>query len=179
MAAVEAKGRQFFENEANLMKIIRWSALSVLVLCLFCWEPATGQGQPPAKDKALVNVDSRGVGAHGYDPVAFFADSKAVKGNPRYQSSYGGAIYYFHSPANKDAFDKEPVKYVPQYGGHCAMAMAMGQLEDVDPNYFVVHDGKLLLQRNQKAHMMFAQDLAANHKKADENWAKLQRPATY
>jgi YHS domain-containing protein len=178
-AVVEANGRAVCESEGNLMRMIRWSALSVLVLGLFCPELATGQGESPAKDKALVNVDSRGVGAHGYDPVALFADSKAVKGDPRYQSSYAGAIYYFHSAANKDAFDKEPVKYVPQYGGHCAMAMAMGQLEDADPNYFVVHDGKLLLQRNQKAHMMFAQDLAANHRKADENWAKLQRAATY
>ena len=54
------------------------------------------------------------------------------------------------------------------------MAMTMGKLEDVDPNYFLVHDGKLLLQRNEKAHMMFRKDPAANHKKANENWEKLQ-----
>ena len=53
------------------------------------------------------------------------------------------------------------------------MAMTMGKLEDVDPNYFLVHDSKLLLQRNEKAHMMFAKDPAANHKKADENWEKM------
>ena len=35
------------------------------------------------------------------------------------------------------------------------------------------HDGKLLLKRNEKAHMMFAKDPAANHKKADENWEKM------
>jgi len=52
--------------------------------------------------------------------------------------------------------------------------MTMGKLEDVDPNYFLVHDSKLLLQRNEKAHMMFAKDPAANHKKADENWEKMQ-----
>jgi YHS domain-containing protein len=144
---------------------------------LFCLELITGQGGSPA-NKALLNLDSQGVIAHGYDPVAFFTDSKAVKGDPRYHSSYGGATYYFHSATNKDEFDHEPAKYIPQYGGHCAMAMAMGQIEDADPNYFVVHQGKLFLQRNQKAHMMFAQDIAANHKKADENWAKLQQTST-
>jgi hypothetical protein len=57
------------------------------------------------------------------------------------------------------------------------MAMAMGKLEDSDPHYFVVHDNKLLLQRNAKAHMMFAKGLEGNHKKADANWAKLQAGA--
>jgi len=57
------------------------------------------------------------------------------------------------------------------------MPLAMGRVEDADPNYFVVHDGKLLLQRNEKAHIMFAKDLDGNHKKADANWAKLQEEA--
>ena len=179
VAVVEANGRAVCESEGNPMKITRLSALPVLVLCLFFPELATGQGQSTAQDKALVNVDSQGVGAHGYDPVAYFADGKAVKGDSRYQSSYGGATYYFQSAANKDAFDKDPGKYAPQYGGYCAMAMALGKLEDVDPNYFVVHDGKLLLQKNEKAHMMFAQDVAGNSMKADQNWAKLQQAATH
>ena len=54
------------------------------------------------------------------------------------------------------------------------MAMAMGKLEDGDPNYFLVYEGKLFLQRNEKAHMMFSKDPEGNRKKADENWSKLQ-----
>lgn len=127
-----------------------------------------------AQAKKLLNVDKDGVAVHGYDPMAYFLEGKAVKGEPQFQSSYAGATYYFQSAADKEAFDREPSKYTPQYGGYCAMAMTMGKLEDVDPNYFLVHDGKLLLQRNEKAHMMFGKDPAANHKKADENWEKLQ-----
>lgn len=127
-----------------------------------------------AQAKKLLNVDKDGVAVHGYDPVAYLLEGKAVKGETQFQSSYGGATYYFQSAADKEAFDREPGKYTPQYGGYCAMAMTMGKLEDVDPNYFLVHDGKLLLQRNEKAHMMFGKDPAANHKKADENWEKLQ-----
>ena len=55
--------------------------------------------------------------------------------------------------------------------------MAMGKLEDSDPHYFVAHDHKLLLQRNEKAHMMFAKDLEVNHQKADANWTKLEKQA--
>ena len=38
----------------------------------------------------------------------------------------------------------------------------------------ILVDGKLLLQRNEQAHMMFAKDPAPNQKRADENWAKMQ-----
>jgi hypothetical protein len=43
-------------------------------------------------------------------------------------------------------------------------AITLGKLEDVDPNYFLVYDGKLLLQRNEKAHMMFAKTQAQQGK---------------
>src|SRR5215472_2033850 len=127
-----------------------------------------------AQAQKLLNVDKDGVAVHGYDAVAYFSEGKAVKGDPQFQSSYAGATYYFQSAASKETFDKQPSKYAPQYGGYCAMAMTMGKLEDVNPNYFLVHDGKLLLQRNEKAHMMFAKDPVENHKKADENWKRIK-----
>jgi len=140
----------------------------VLALGLVAARSLHAQSQKP------LNIDKDGVAVHGYDPVAYFLEGKAVKGDPQYESKYNGAAYRFQSTADKAAFDKEPAKYIPQYGGYCAMAMAMGTLEDADPNFFLVHDGKLLLQRNAKAHMMFAKDPAANQKKADANWEKMQ-----
>jgi YHS domain-containing protein len=159
------------------MKTDRLLSLVLLGISALALSSVIVRGQSSAQTKTLVNIDSQGVGAHGYDPVAFFTEGKAVKGVPQWQSTYGGAIYYFQSSANRDLFDKEPAKYAPQYGGYCAMALTMGKLEDVDPNYFLVHEGKLLLQRNAKAHMMFSKDPEGNHRKADENWAKLQQSA--
>ena len=154
------------------------SALASLGVCtLLLLSVVAAQSQSPAQAKALVNVDAQGVGAHGFDPVAFFTERQASKGEPQWQSAYMGATYYFKSSSNRDLFEKDPDKYAPQYGGYCAMAMAMGKLEGSDPNYFVVHDSKLLFQRNEKAHMMFAKDLEGNHKKADANWAKIQHGA--
>jgi YHS domain-containing protein len=160
------------------MKSSRQAALALLGISVFTLSAGLVRGQSSTQTKSLVNVDSQGVGAHGYDPVAFFTQEKASKGDPQWQSNYGGATYYFESNSNREMFDKEPAKYAPQYGGYCAMAMAMGKLEDSDPNYFVVHEDKLLLQRNEKAHAMFAKDLEGNHKKADANWARLQAAAS-
>ncbi len=41
------------------------------------------QGQTPAETKTLVKIDSQGVGAHGYDPVDFVMEGKAIKGKFR------------------------------------------------------------------------------------------------
>ena len=158
------------------MKGNRWATQVLLGISIFAISSVV-RGQLTSPKKHFVNIDAEGVGAHGYDPVAFFTQGKAVKGASQWQSVYGGAKYYFQSSAARDLFDKDPAKYAPQYGGYCAMAMTMGKLEDVDPNYFVVHGDKLLLQRNEKAYMMFSKDPEGNHKKADQNWAKLQQSA--
>ena len=91
-----------------------------------------------------------------------------------WQSTHGGATYYFQSSADRDQFNQGPAKYEPQYGGYCAIAMSEGQIEDIDPNYFVVSDNKLLLLMNEKARDLFVKDIAGNLKKADANWTKPQ-----
>ena len=76
--------------------------------------------------KQLLNLDREGIAIQGYDPVAFFTDNRPVKGNPQYQSDFNGAKYYFVSSEHKAAFDKEPAKYEPQFGGYCAYGVSHG-----------------------------------------------------
>jgi YHS domain-containing protein len=147
------------------MRRVRWIAFLFLVVCVVTLTAVGACGQSSARSKALVSVDPQGVGAHGYDPVAFFTQRKATKEVPQWHRTYGGATYYFQSSADRDAFDGAPAKYAPQYGGYCAMAITMEKLEGVDPNYFLGHDDNLRFQRNEKAHMMFSKDPEGNHKK--------------
>ena len=90
-----------------------------------------------------LNVDSKQVILKSYDPVAYFTQNKAVKGNPRYQSTYQGATYYFSSAAHLSASKRKRSKYVPQYGGFCADKMGNKQLNDSDPSVFFIVNGKL------------------------------------
>lgn len=99
-----------------------------------------------ASAKTLVNVDRSGVAIRGYDPVAYFTDKKAVKGNAQLQSNVGGVIYYFASAENKAAFDADAAKYQPQFGGFCAWAVSRGYTAPIDPNAFQIVNGRLLLQ---------------------------------
>jgi YHS domain-containing protein len=124
-----------------------------------------------------LNVDQNGVILKGYDPVAYFKQNKAVKGDPKYSSSYGGATYHFASKGDKAEFDRSPAKYAPQYGGFCAHSMTKRKLKDIDPNVFFVYKEKLYVCSSPKAGKAFYSDPDANIKKADANWQFYQPPS--
>jgi YHS domain-containing protein len=122
------------------------------------------------KGEHKLNVDSSGVILKGYDPVAYFVQKKAVKGSPKYKTTYQGATYYFSSAADLAIFKKNPSKYVPQYGGFCANGMANRQASDIDPSVFFVLKGKLYVCASPEAEKEFQSNLQQNTKKADQNW---------
>jgi YHS domain-containing protein len=131
----------------------------------------------PDANAPTVNVDQNGVILKGYDAVAYFKQKKAVKGDPKYSSTYGGATYYFASAADKATFDKSPAKYAPQYGGYCANAMLKGKLNDIDPNAFLVYNGKLYVCTGEPQLKHFRAKPEANVKAADEKWKQYQPPS--
>lgn len=121
------------------------------------------------------NTDD-GLAAKGYDVVAYF-NNKAVKGKKEFQAKHDGLIYRFSTQANKAAFEKEPNKYVPQYGGWCAYAMGTsGKYVDIDPETFEIRDGKLYLFYNKFFTNTYDSWLTENPEKlvkeADKNWEK-------
>lgn len=121
------------------------------------------------KGQHKLNLDNQGVILKGYDPVAYFTQKKAVKGSPKYKTTYEGATYYFSSAADLGTFKKSPSKYVPQYGGFCANGMANRQANDSDPTVFFVLKGKLYVCASSEAAKGF-QSNPQNVKKADDNW---------
>ena len=114
----------------------------------------------------------------GYDPVAYFKQGKAVRGKPSIWSTYNGVTYFFASEADKAAFDQNPKKFEPQYGGFCANGMAKGNKTASDPTVFHIHKGKLHLFETPAAKAEFTNDPDGKVSKADSNWLKLG-PETY
>jgi YHS domain-containing protein len=123
--------------------------------------------------KVLVLRTRDGLALQGYDPVAYFTDTKALKGASRFQSEYEGAKYFFASAEHKSLFDATPAKYAPAYGGYCGYAASIDRLSPISPEWFQIIDGKLILQHNKKAFDKFNADLKGNVMKADENWPGL------
>jgi YHS domain-containing protein len=123
--------------------------------------------------KSLVLKNKQGLAIQGHDPVAYFTDNKPVKGNAKFSSEYDGAKYLFASAEHKAAFDVNPAKYAPAYGGYCGYAASIDRLSPVSPEWFQIIDGKLILQHNKKALDLFNKELAPNVQKADANWPGL------
>ena len=119
------------------------------------------------------NVDSQGVILKGYDVVAFFKERKAVKGRTELSATYQGATYLFTSAANKAEFEKDPAKYVPQYGAFCAYGVTLGVMADTEIDAFLVYKGKLYVCGNQGALKDFKKDIDGNIDKANGNWRQL------
>ncbi|MBD0378497.1 MAG: YHS domain-containing protein [Flavisolibacter sp.] len=118
----------------------------------------------------------KGIAAQGYDPVAYFMQQKAIKGKKDLALDYQGATYYFSSVENKEAFQKNPTAYEPQYGGWCAYAMAKGEKVEIDPGTFKIVNNKLYLFYNR----FFNNTLTSWNKdetnlkaKADKNWNQI------
>ena len=123
------------------------------------------------------NLPSSGVAIEGYCPYAYFAVNKPVKGKPEYASTHNGITYFLVNADAKKAFDKDPEKYIPAYGGWCAFGMSVQDKFPVDPRNFKIVDGKLMLFLKNKGVDALAiwnrgndRDLA---KKAGAHWEKV------
>lgn len=87
----------------------------------------------------------KGFAVQGYDVVAYF-NNEAKEGSKSFVSEFDGARFKFSSKENLDLFIKNPEKYIPQYGGYCAYAVALkGSKKSINPKTFLVDQGKLYL----------------------------------
>src|SRR5437762_13139904 len=123
--------------------------------------------------KVLVLKNKEGAAILGYDAVAYFTDNKPVKGNPKFQSEYDGAKYYFASADHKKLFDANPAKYAPAYGGYCGYAASIGKVRPANPLLWSIVDGHLIVQHTKGAVELWEMDVIGNKAKADKFWPRL------
>lgn len=117
-----------------------------------------------------INTDANDLAIHGYDAVSYFSKSGPDKGKSKYRVSYKDAIYHFASSANRDAFRANPAKYAPQFGGYCAMGVALNKKLDVDPLAYRIVDGSLYLNLNKQVQKKWLEDVPGNISTAERNW---------
>jgi len=136
-----------------------------------CNAPRSAAGIKAGGPRFFVNTDGSGVAIQGgYDPVAYFTLGRPVMGSKRWQTRYNGATYRFSTEENQKAFEADPGKFEPAYGGYCGYAASINRVSPIDANFFQILDGRLVLQHNQKALDKWNADVNGNLKKADANW---------
>ncbi len=110
----------------------------------------------------------------GYDPVAYFNEGKPVKGKAELAYQWQGVEWHFVSQQNREAFQANPEKFAPQYGGYCAYGTAEGHKAPTDPQAWTIVDDKLYLNYNKNVKVLWSKDKPGYIKTADQNWPQLK-----
>ncbi len=142
---------------------------------LFVFQQAEAQDNQASRKKHFNTENS--IAIQGYDAVAYFKQSKAVKGKKELAVNNQGIVYYFSTSENKQEFLQNAAKYEPEYGGWCAYAMgANGEKVEIDPATFKIINGKLYLFYNKYFNntlKTWNKDESNLKMKADQHWGKI------
>jgi len=76
----------------------------------------------------------------GYDPVAYFTDGRPTPGRPDIEYQWDEHTYRFASMEHRELFKAEPVRYAPQFGNFCAMALAVGRIVVANPENWLISE---------------------------------------
>ena len=160
------------------------NAVSAGALLILGTLAAMGSARAAGPDAPLhhrFNLLGESVGAAAYDPVSYFPEGggKPQKGLISVSLEQDGVTYRFASEENKARFQKNPARFVPQYGGWCAWAVAeINKRVEVDPESYAIKDGKLYLffkDAKLDTRAMWAPKSADMIQKAEANWPALMK----
>jgi YHS domain-containing protein len=149
-----------------IKRVSRYGLLSAVLLLQFAASAASPVEPVNTKGGAAV---------HGYDVVAYFTESRPVRGSAEFEHEWMGAKWRFASKQNRDTFAAGPEKYAPQFGGYCAWAVGHNYTADVDPEAWRIIDGKLYLNYNRSVQKQWEQDRDHWITDAHQNWPKLHK----
>lgn len=120
-----------------------------------------------------MNADGSGLMLNGYDPVAYFTEGRARRGVSVWTARWGDARFYFASEANRQAFVAEPTRFLPQFGGHDAEGVRLGELREADPTAFALFRGKLYMLQDEGVLSYWREDLRLNAAVAELAWPRI------
>lgn len=120
----------------------------------------------------------KGFAANGYDVVSYF-NNTPKEGDKKFTTVFDGVNFKFSSNNNLQEFNKNPEKYIPQYGGYCAYAIAIkSEKVSINPETFLIKDEKLYLFYNAwgtNTLKLWKQKKERELKEmADINWKKIK-----
>jgi YHS domain-containing protein len=159
----------FFLRQTLLAALISGASLLALL-------PTPAQAYD-VNSSAALNVDAKGIAVQGYDVVAYQSGGTPTPGQTAFTAAHEGATYLFSSAAHRDLLKANPAKYAPQFGGFCAMGVALEKKLDGDPLAWRVVDGKLYLNVNKDVQKKWLEDVPGHVKAATATWPQIKAKA--
>ena len=123
-------------------------------------------------ERVVVNRHS-GLAIDGYDPVAYFTDAEAARGQPDVEASAGGTVWRFRNEANRAVFLAHPDIYGPRFGGYDPVDVARGRTVAGQAQLWLVSGERLYLFSREDNLNAFAANPDAVLKQAGGKWPAL------
>jgi len=121
--------------------------------------------------RAVAIGDDGHVMLDGHDVVAYFTLGRHAKGTPQFKTQHQGVTFHFANAEHKALFDREPARYLPQYGGFCANGIVYGIPWGGDADAWRLIDGKLYIFGGASSRAAFELETKTNLALADRYWA--------
>ena len=154
--------------------IHRWLTAALLGLTLALAGCGAMNAQNPDSALRPVNAvadgDDARVMLQGHDVVAYFTEGRHRPGSRQFQTVHEGVTFRFASAEHLALFQREPAKYLPQYGGYCANGIVYGIPWGGDADTWKLIDGKLYIFGGQASKDAFELDEKANLALAEKYW---------
>ncbi len=129
-------------------------------------------GAPATAEEAAEPAWYGTVALEGHD-VTSFHDGAPVEGSAEFATEWDGAEWRFASQDSLDAFEADPEKFVPRFGGYCPVALARGDLKAGTVEQFTVAGEELYFTYDQDNAQIFADDQVSIAAKARFEWGRL------
>lgn len=159
----------FFDQSRTTLKLLL--AGVSLMLAAGCAPLVT---QNPGAGLSPVNAVSADGDKHlmlfGHDVVSYFAEGTHKPGQASIKSVYKEVTFRFSKAEHKAMFDREPEKYLPQFGGYCTNGIVYGIPWGGDADSWRIIDGKLYIFGGKGSRDAFLLDVPGNLKLAQQYW---------
>jgi hypothetical protein len=147
---------------------------ALLVAALIgCWVGLAPLGA--ATTERIVTDYHTGLALSGFDPVAYFIDSKAIIGRPELEVRFAGATWRFHNEGNRAEFAAHSEIYLPGFGGYDPMALTRGVAVPGHPEVWLIIQQRLYLFRKPETRDAFAADTDEFIAAAEKQWPVVLR----
>lgn len=139
---------------------------------IHCFLLLFASNQLKAQTSEIFAPDS--IALRGYDVIAFYTDSNAVKGSSSFMYKWKNVQWWFASQPHLELFKANPLQYAPQYGGWCAYGLSKGYKAPTVADTWHLQDGKLYFNYNQKVKFVWQKDKQNYIDSANLKWPQVQ-----
>jgi len=164
----------------NVLPNRRQALCGGLLLSVACAIPSrpgvAGEAGRVESEVGQVVVDWRtGLALYGMDPVAYFAERRAVPGLPAFEVELSGLAWRFSSSGNRAAFLAAPAAYVPGFAGYDPVAAGRAVAAPGNPLIWLTFEQRLYLFQQPENRATFAADPGPVIAAGLQHWPTLRR----